>query len=44
MTASYTVDPDGVPLGEDTPMREELLVYYPAKFTWEQIKTFVNSG
>ncbi|KAG1868871.1 hypothetical protein C8R48DRAFT_598145 [Suillus tomentosus] len=26
------------------PTREELLVHYPAKFTWHQLKTFVNSG
>jgi len=33
-----------VPLRKGPPTREELLVYYPAKFTWEQLKTFVNSG
>ncbi|KZT28348.1 hypothetical protein NEOLEDRAFT_1176080 [Neolentinus lepideus HHB14362 ss-1] len=33
-----------VPLGSGPPTREELLVYYPAKFTWHQLKTFVNSG
>ncbi|KAG2127109.1 hypothetical protein DEU56DRAFT_861927 [Suillus clintonianus] len=26
------------------PTREELLAHYPAKFTWDQLKTFVNSG
>lgn len=26
------------------PTKEELLAYYPAKFTWKQLKTFVNSG
>ncbi|TDL23125.1 hypothetical protein BD410DRAFT_747072 [Rickenella mellea] len=26
------------------PTREELELYYPAKFTWKQLKTFVNSG
>ncbi|KAF8476643.1 hypothetical protein DFH94DRAFT_634849 [Russula ochroleuca] len=49
MTASYALDADGpspntVPLGEGTPTKEELLVYYPTKFTWTQLKTFVNSG
>jgi len=49
MTASYAPDADGpsphtVLLGEGTPTKEELLVYYPAKFTWRQLKTFVNSG
>ena len=32
------------PLGTGLPTQEELLVYYPAKFTWKQLKTFVNSG
>ncbi|KAH7914256.1 hypothetical protein BJ138DRAFT_434967 [Hygrophoropsis aurantiaca] len=31
-------------LGDGPPTREELLVHYPAKFTWIQLKTFVNSG
>jgi len=49
MTASYppesdSLSPRTVPLGEGTPTKEELLFYYPAKFTWGQIKTFVNSG
>lgn len=35
---------DGVPLREGPPTREELLAHYPAKFTWTQMKTFVNSG
>lgn len=33
-----------VPLRNGPPTREELLAYYPAKFTWHQLKTFVNSG
>lgn len=41
---STTLCPETVPLGEGPPTKEELLVYYPAKFTWEQLKTFVNSG
>lgn len=35
---------DNVPLRTGPPTKEELLVHYPAKFTWEQMKTFVNSG
>ncbi|CAA7262916.1 unnamed protein product [Cyclocybe aegerita] len=42
---------EGKPLNEETvplrtgpPTREELLVHYPPKFTWNQLKTFVNSG
>jgi hypothetical protein len=26
------------------PTKAELLVHYPPKFTWHQLKTFVNSG
>jgi len=33
-----------VPLRTGPPTKEELLVHYPAKFTWAQLKTFVNSG
>ncbi|KAJ7486183.1 hypothetical protein B0H11DRAFT_2017292 [Mycena galericulata] len=33
-----------VRLGSGLPTREELLVHYPAKFTWLELKTFVNSG
>lgn len=33
-----------VPLRSGPPTREELLRYYPAKFSWTQLKTFVNSG
>ena len=33
-----------VPLRTGLPTREELLVHYPAKFTWHQLKVFVNSG
>ncbi|KAH0586401.1 hypothetical protein H2248_007637 [Termitomyces sp. 'cryptogamus'] len=38
------VVPNDVPLRAGPPTREELLVYYPAKFTWTQLKSFVNSG
>jgi hypothetical protein len=49
MIASIAPDIEGlsshtVLLGEGIPTKEELLVYYPAKFTWKQLKTFVNSG
>ncbi|KAF9525517.1 hypothetical protein CPB83DRAFT_545845 [Crepidotus variabilis] len=33
-----------VPLRTGPPTKEELAVHYPPKFTWEQLKTFVNSG
>lgn len=35
---------DQVPLRTGLPTRQELMVYYPARFTWEELKTFVNSG
>ncbi|KAI0916952.1 hypothetical protein AcW2_007210 [Taiwanofungus camphoratus] len=35
---------DKVPLRTGPPTREELLAYYPARFTWSQLKTFINSG
>ncbi|TFY72595.1 hypothetical protein EVG20_g415 [Dentipellis fragilis] len=41
---SENLTPANVPLQSGPPTREELLVYYPAKFTWQQLKTFVNSG
>ena len=43
-TTSATLTPETIPLGDGPPTREEMLVYYPAKFTWKQLKTFVNSG
>lgn len=36
--------PVDVPLREGPPTREEMYAHYPARFTWEQLKTFVNSG
>jgi hypothetical protein len=43
--ASYRVlSPKDVPLRTGPPTKEELRVYYPPKFTWAQLKTFVNSG
>lgn len=31
-------------VGTGLPTRQELLEHYPAKFTWQELKTFVNSG
>ncbi|PPQ68111.1 hypothetical protein CVT26_005732 [Gymnopilus dilepis] len=42
--ASMKLNSENVPLRTGPPTREELLVHYPAKFTWQQLKTFVNSG
>ncbi|KIP09689.1 hypothetical protein PHLGIDRAFT_502877 [Phlebiopsis gigantea 11061_1 CR5-6] len=38
------LDSESVPLRTGPPTKEELLVHYPARFTWTQLKTFVNSG
>ncbi|EIN12656.1 hypothetical protein PUNSTDRAFT_97471 [Punctularia strigosozonata HHB-11173 SS5] len=38
------VDPAAVPLGTGPPTKAELVAHYPAKFTWRQLKAFVNSG
>ena len=35
---------DKCPLGTGPPTRQELIDHYPAKFTWEDLKTFINSG
>ncbi|RPD62635.1 hypothetical protein L227DRAFT_544227 [Lentinus tigrinus ALCF2SS1-6] len=42
--SAIELNPETVPLGTGPPSREELLVHYPAKFTWGQLKVFVNSG
>ncbi|PFH49948.1 hypothetical protein AMATHDRAFT_4425 [Amanita thiersii Skay4041] len=44
MTIKKTLNPVNVALRTGPPTREELVVYYPHKFTWEQLKIFVNSG
>ncbi|KAF6755892.1 hypothetical protein DFP72DRAFT_895501, partial [Ephemerocybe angulata] len=38
------LDEENVPLGDGLPTKEELIAHYPAKFTWQHMKTFVNSG
>ncbi|TFY54524.1 hypothetical protein EVJ58_g8810 [Rhodofomes roseus] len=44
LTRSTNLTPETVPLRSGPPTREELLVYYPPKFTFHQLKTFINSG
>ena len=44
MTGIGHLTPSDVPLGAGRPTREELLVHYPAKFTWHELKTFINAG
>lgn len=43
-TNAVELSPEAVPLGTGLPTKEELLVHYPANFTWHQMKVFVNSG
>jgi hypothetical protein len=33
-----------VPLGTGLPTKEELIAHYPAKFSWTQLRAFVNAG
>ena len=33
-----------VPIGTGPPTREELKIHYPPKFTWDQLKLFINAG
>lgn len=41
----HAVSPDPtVAPGTGPPTLAELYDHYPAKFTWEQLKTFINSG
>lgn len=44
MTMNPHLTPSNVPLGTGPPTKEELLVHYPAKFTWHELKTFINAG
>ena len=44
VSARPLLRPEDVPLRTGPPTKEELIVHYPAKFTWSQLKTFVNSG
>ena len=39
-----SLNPEDIPLREGPPTKEELLAHYPAKFTWTELKTFINSG
>lgn len=35
---------EAVPLGTGPPTHEELVAYYPAQFTWDQLRAFLVSG
>jgi hypothetical protein len=43
-TTMAPADPAPVPLGTGPPTHAELRAHYPAKFTWEQLRTFINAG
>ncbi|KIL55980.1 hypothetical protein M378DRAFT_173119 [Amanita muscaria Koide BX008] len=44
ITSKQSFDPETVPLGKGRPTKDELIAHYPAKFTWTQLKAFINSG
>ena len=44
MTVTEDKGPATTRAGTGPPTYQELLEHYPAKFTWEELKTFVNSG
>ena len=47
LSSTGTDRPNGtqpVVLGTGPPTKEELDVYYPGKFTFEQLKLFINAG
>lgn len=44
MSTDIVSDQQQVPLGHGPPTKEELALYYPPKFTWPQLKLFINSG
>ena len=44
MTVTETKVPTTTNAGTGLPTYQELLDHYPAKFTWQDLKAFVNSG
>lgn len=44
MTVTEDKAPTTTYAGIGPPTYQELLEHYPAKFTWQELKTFVNSG
>ncbi|KAF9243733.1 hypothetical protein BU15DRAFT_71859 [Melanogaster broomeanus] len=44
INANAARTPEVVPLRSGLPTKDELLVHYPARFTWPQLKSFINSG
>ena len=43
-SAQPVLNADQISLCTGPPTKEEILVHYPPKFSWNQLKTFVNSG
>jgi hypothetical protein len=44
MTVTEGKPPATAYVGTGLPTYQELLDHYPARFTWRELKTFVNSG
>ena len=44
MTVTEDKAPTTTHIGAGLPTYQELVDHYPAKFTWQELKTFVNSG
>lgn len=44
MTITEGKAPTTTYAGTGLPTYQELLDHYPAKFTWQELKTFINSG
>ena len=44
LLSTLNLTKDQVPLRTGPPTLQELILYYPPKFTWEELKTFINSG
>jgi hypothetical protein len=44
MTVTEARSPATKYVGTGLPTYQELLDHYPAKFTWQELKNFVNSG
>jgi hypothetical protein len=44
LAALMSVLMEDVPLGTGPPTKAELIKYYPAKFSWTQLRAFINAG
>jgi hypothetical protein len=44
MSASISARAPEIPIGLGPPTKAELIMHYPGKFSWEQLRTFINAG